>query len=149
MVLEHLAGPRMKRKHDRQLARDPAQLVEDVEQQWPIDERGPMKRDEQVFAGSESGLLRGAQRSEAFLHRDEGVDHRVADEVDALGRDSLCAQVVARLVGVDEQVVAELVGDDPVDLLGHRAIEAPQPGLDVGHGTPSLAADERRRRASS
>ncbi len=45
---------------------------------------------------------------------------------------------------MDEQVIAELVGDDPVDLLGHRAVEAPQAGLDVRDRDAELDRDERR-----
>ena len=54
-------------------------------------------------------------------------------------------QVLDRLLGVDEEVVRELVGDDPVDLLRHRAVEAAQARLDVGDRDPELHRDERRR----
>ena len=36
-----------------------------------------------------------------------------------------------------------LVGDDPVDLLGHRAVEAAQARLDVRDGDLQLGRDER------
>jgi hypothetical protein len=45
--------------------------------------------------------------------------------VDAPGRDSLGLKVLARLIAMDEQIVTELVGDDPIDLLGHGAVKAP------------------------
>ena len=39
----------------------------------------------------------------------------------------------------------KLVGDDPVDLLGHRPVEAAQAGLDVGDRDPHLRRGQRRR----
>ena len=54
-------------------------------------------------------------------------------------------QVVARLRRVDEQQLRELVGDDPVDLLRHRAVEGAQPGLDVAD-RESAASRHRERR---
>ncbi len=39
-------------------------------------------------------------------------------------------------------MIAELVGDDPVDLLGHRAVKAAQPGLDVRERNPELHRDQ-------
>ena len=50
-----------------------------------------------------------------------------------------------RLVGVQEEELGEVVGDDPVDLLGHRAVEAAQPRLDVADRDPELRGAERRR----
>ena len=37
-----------------------------------------------------------------------------------------------------------MVGDDPVRLLRHRAVEAPQPGFDVGDRDSQLRRAERR-----
>ena len=79
------------------------------------------------------------------LQPEECVDHRVADEVDALGLDAFPAQVLDRIVRVGEQEVGELVRDDAVDLLRHRAVEAPQARLDVRVGDAELDEDERRR----
>ena len=39
-----------------------------------------------------------------------------------------------------KQQSRDLVGQDAVDLLGHRAVEAAQPGLDVGDRDAELAA---------
>ena len=63
----------------------------------------------------------------------------IARRVDALG-----AEVRERLVRVGEEQIGELVGDDAVDLLGHRAVEAAQPRLEVGDRDPELGGDERR-----
>ena len=76
-------------------------------------------------------------------HRDERVDHRVADREDARFRDrSLGEQVDARLGRVGEQEVGDRVSDHPVDLLGHRAIEAPQTRLDVSDSNSKFRAHQ-------
>ena len=58
--------------------------------------------------------------------RQQGVHHDVADQVDLLDPASLGPQVGHRVRGRGEQVVAHPVGDDPVDLLGHRPVAAAQ-----------------------
>ena len=87
---------------------------------------------------------RGVGAAKALLHGDERVDHRVADEMHALIRDALRAQVLDRLLGVQEEILGELVGDDPVDLLGHRAVEGAQARLQVGDRDAELDGHERR-----
>ena len=100
-----------------------------------------MQRDEQVRAGLEADRASGAAVRNRGLERDERVDHRVADERDPLGVDALARQVARAPRASGEQQVRDLVGDDPVDLLGHRAVEAAQAGLDVADaGCSSLAA---------
>ena len=63
----------------------------------------------------------------------------------ALRRDAFGAQVLRRLLAVQEEVSGEAVGDDPVDLLGHRQVERAQAGLDVGDRDAHLHRDQRRR----
>jgi hypothetical protein len=87
----------------------------------------------------------GAGRAEAVFERDQGVDHRVADEVRALLGDPFGAEVAERLLAVHEEVLGEAVGDDPVGLLGHRHVEAAQAGLDVGEGDLHLHRGQGRR----
>ena len=53
-------------------------------------------------------------------------------------RPSLGQQVRPGLGGVDEEELGDLVGDDPVDLLRHRAVEAAQPRLHVPDGQLEL-----------
>ncbi len=65
--------------------------------------------------------------------------------MDSLGGDPLCVQVVVGLRAVDEELVGELVGDDPVELLRHRAIEAAQAGLDVSDRDLHLGRSQCRR----
>jgi hypothetical protein len=72
----------------------------------------------------------------------QGVDHDVADQVDLLPGDALALQIprTARL-GAEEQV-ADRVREDPVDLLGHAAVEAAQAGLDVHQRDAQLHGDQ-------
>lgn len=59
----------------------------------------------------------------------KGVDHDIADKMNFFRSNSFVAQVVfAALLG-DEQEVADGVGEDAVDLLGHVAIKRTQAGF--------------------
>ena len=87
--------------------------------------------------------LRRAGCLDPLPHRDQRVDHRVADVVDPGRRAAFGEQVVARLGRVDEQELGELVGDDAVDLLGHRPVERAQARLDVSDRDEQLRGGER------
>ena len=125
--------------------RQPAQLGHRLAQQRAVDEGGTVQGHQREPARLDPEPRRGPQIPEAVLERDQGVDHRVADEVHALLGDALGAQVLDRLVAVQEEQLGELVGDDPVDLLRHRAVEAAQAGLDVGDRDAHLRRGQRRR----
>ena len=58
------------------------------------------------------------------------VDHHVADDLDLPG-DPLATEVLSRGVGGTEQEIAQLVGSDPVALLGHREVKRAHARLDV------------------
>ena len=72
------------------------------------------------------------------------VDHHVSDQMHALFRTPFTAQIrhAGRLR--NKQHVRNGVGHDTVDFLGHRAIEASQPSLDMSNGDMQL--DRRKRR---
>ena len=72
----------------------------------------------------------------------QGVGHDVADQVDLLRPASLGEQAGHRVRGRGEQVVADPVGDDPVDLLGHRPVAAAQARLHVRQRDPELGGDQ-------
>ena len=78
-------------------------------------------------------------------HRDEGVDHRVADEVDR-ARPSMPsrAQVLARLGGVDEQ--QSEIWSATIRLISSGIVRSKlrRPGLDVGDRNAELGGHERR-----
>ena len=69
------------------------------------------------------------------------VLHQVADEDDAT-RDPFRAQVRDRRRRRGEEPVGQVVGDDPVDLLGHPSIEAAEASLDVGERNAELGRHE-------
>ena len=54
-------------------------------------------------------------------------------------------QVLVAVARRRQQQIREPIGDDPVDLLGHRAIEAAQAGLDVRDRDQQLRRHQRRR----
>ena len=75
--------------------------------------------------------------------RQERVDHHVADEMGARRIDALAREVVmSRALGRVEQI-RDLVGQHPVDLLRHRAVETSQPRLHVRHRHALLHRDQR------
>ena len=63
--------------------------------------------------------------------------------------DALAEQVLLGLRAVREAPLRELVDEEPVELLRHRAVEAAQARLEVGDGDAELGGGERRPRASS
>ena len=122
----------MDREDDRHLLRQGGQLRHRLSEQRPVDQGRAVEGDEGVGARLEAQLGGRARRPDPLLQRHQGVDHRVADHVHALVGDPLAAQVGDRLGAVEEEPLGKAVGDDPVDLLGHGAIEAAQPRLDMG-----------------
>jgi hypothetical protein len=74
---------------------------------------------------------------------EEGVDHCVADEFDALVRDSLPGEVLARVAARREEERREVVAEPPVDLLGHEEVVAAETRLDVRDRVVLLRGDER------
>ena len=77
------------------------------------------------------------------------VDHRVPRHHDAPVRDALRGEVGAGGLGGRGQRVGEVVDEDPVVLLGERAVEGPEPGLDVNQGARRRRRRRGRRRPSS
>jgi hypothetical protein len=76
---------------------------------------------------------RGVGRVEGRIPVHQRVDHHVAHEAHPLGGNALAGQVGVPRALAGEQQVADGVGHQPVDLLGHRPVEGAQPRLDVRH----------------
>jgi hypothetical protein len=74
---------------------------------------------------------------------EEAVDHHVTDHLHALAGNPFAAEVIDRIGRGGEQDVRELIGDDAVDLLGHRAIERAEARLHVREPDPALGRDQR------
>ena len=88
-------------------------------------------------------------RVDTLREEADRVEHDVADDLYAV-RDALARQVLGGDTRGAEQHTRDVVHDDPVDLLGHRAVEGAEPRLDVDHGDAQLhggqPAGERRVR---
>ncbi len=130
-------------EHDRHLGRERPQRPGRDGEQRPVHERGAVQRHEHVPADPQAVARGRVLRLDAASHRHQRVDHRVSDMVDVQLVPPLREQVLARLGRVREEDVRHRVGQHAVDLLGHRAVEGAQPGLDVGDGLSELAGDER------
>jgi hypothetical protein len=117
-----------------------------------VDVAGAVGGGDDVLARAHAGL---AQRPVVGLgprlEQQRDVDHHVAHELDSPG-DVLALEVGHRGRRGAQQQVGEVVGEDAVDLLGHRAIEGAHPGLDVGDRHVGLGgrkpAGERRVRVA-
>ena len=73
--------------------------------------------------------------------REQRIDHHVADELHARRVDALALQVGGRGALGRIENVGELIGQQPVDFLGHLAVEAAQSRLDVRDGDALLRRD--------
>ena len=147
-VAEHLPGPRVDREEHRHLAADRGQRAPSRRPAAaPSTSAGPVQRDEQVGAGLEPVLGRGPPC------RGTAPRARRACRSSCCRRSWIRSAAIpsrARFVvasgGVREEQVGELVGEDPVDLLRHRPVEAAQPRLDVAR---SGSAASRRTSAAA
>ena len=76
---------------------------------------------------------------------EEGVDHRVPGDEDALVRRPFPAQVPARLFRRGEVEIGEGVGQGAVHFLGVRGggIARPQPRFHMAHGNPAVEGGQR------
>ena len=139
-----LPRARVHREDDRIRGREALEPFDGCGQESGIvHERRPVERDEPVLAGLHSELfprLLGARRVDV---REDGVDHRVADEVRQLEVDPLPREVVERALGMDEEDAAQVVGEQPVVLLGHPVVVAAQAGFEVGDRDVELDRGER------
>jgi len=72
----------------------------------------------------------------------ESIIH-IADHEDAAPGPAFFQKVLDGVLFGNEQIVGEGVGEDAVDLLGHSAVKATEPGLDVSHADASFARREK------
>ena len=88
----------------------------------------------------------GARRSPAAARKRSSVSIIVLPTkwIRSAG-DPLAEQVLVGVAAGREEVGREVVGQAPVDLLGHPRVEAAQPCLDVRDGVALLDRDERAR----
>ena len=75
----------------------------------------------------------------------QGIDHHVANQEDAFAGAAFLEQMLHAVFFGDEKVVGNGVGQNAIDLFGHGAVEAAEPGFDVGHADAELHGGERDR----
>src|SRR5438046_508066 len=144
--LQSLRGPRVDREDDRQAGflcgllerlQGSRELCLQVHVLRPVECEEHVPTAGQAQAGEDVGLLLGDREV-----LDQGVDHAVPDDVDAR-RHVLLPTVVRRRGRRRDVDVLELVRHDPVEPLGHRLVEGPDPGFDVGQPPFLLLREER------
>ena len=130
----------MDRKDDRNMPRQHLQRLEEIRQGPRIIHVGRAVQREHGVAGPriEAEALRDRRALPAVPRALERVDHDVADEVNLLGAHALAQEVVASALLCHEEEIGDGVGQHPIDLFGHRAIEAPKSGFHVGDRDRSL-----------
>ena len=138
--------PRVDGPYHREPFRHFANQAEDMRKAIRIVHvRGAMQRHQRETA-VERQQIRRERRPRQRIH--QRIDHQVADEVNAIPGDPLAQQVAFRTALRRVEQVGDLVRQDPVDLLRHRAVETAQPRLHVRHRDVLLdshqAAGERR-----
>src|SRR5260370_11347353 len=86
---------------------------------------------------TDSGLLGNGQEVA------QGIDHDVADDEDAAPGPAFFQEVLDGIFFRNKEIVGECVGEDTVDLLGHGAVKAAEPGLDVSYADAKFRGGER------
>ncbi len=109
-----------------------------------VDVGRPVQCHHRVVAGLEVPCSGGVQFLGAGQRVHQGVDHYVADAVDALGGHPLGSEVLVRVRRRCEQQVGQPVGDDAVYLLRHAPVPASESGLHVADPDSQLRGNECR-----
>ena len=141
--LEHRAPARVQRQDERELGRDAAEHGDDSRGLGRVVDVGrPVQRRDGVRPGSPS---RARDRPPSRTGRG------LPSSVSIIGLPTKWMRSAATPSGRgcrrpragDEEQVGQQVGDAPVDLLGHRVVEAAQAGLDVRDRAQRLGRDQR------
>ena len=132
---------RVQRQHDRPGDRQ-QQVDEQRQPRRVVDVPGPVRGRQQVAAGLHSGRrerLGALARPRHQQLRD--VDHHVPHHDDLAG-DLLAPQRLRRPLGGAQQQRRRVVGEHPVELLGHRPVVGAHARLDVGDRDAELRAGQ-------
>jgi len=138
------ARARMHGEDQRQLLRELMQQAQQLTKHCGIvDIRRPVQRHEPISPTVETERRGRAARTRDRQLREETVDHHVADQADLRVVYSFALQVrYTAWLGYQKQV-RHGVGEQPVDLLWHRAVEAAKSCLDVRHRNAELDGSQR------
>ncbi|CAM5640139.1 hypothetical protein SMICM304S_08124 [Streptomyces microflavus] len=106
----------------------------------------PVQRGEQERSGRidalgqcRCGVLPGLHR---VADAQADVDHHVTRQPGPVGQ-ALVGEVAHGLLGGGQQQIGAVVGEDPVVLLRHPAVEGPQAGFEMGHRQVHLHRGQR------
>src|SRR5439155_559265 len=94
---------------------------------------GPVQCQDRVTSPRQTQLFEYGRLLTALAVLEQGVDHHIADEENALVRYSLALEIHQSAALADEQPARDGIGEDAIDLLRHGAVEAAQARFDVGH----------------
>ena len=148
--VDALARARVDGEDDGHAPLDRLQRGEDaLERAGVVHAGGPVEGEDGVVGSVQAEAAVDVGLGCEFPEAQEGVDHDVADVEDVLLRDALVAEVLQPGGLADEEVIGDVVGEESVDLFGHRSIKAAQPGLDVRYLHPQLRLPPERMPASS
>src|SRR5712692_10737017 len=86
---------------------------------------------------TDSGLLGDRQKVA------QGIDHHVADHENAAAGPTFFEEVLDGVFCRNQEIVGKCVGQDAVDLFGHRTVKAAESGLDVSYADTELRRGER------
>ncbi len=137
-------GARVDREEDGSVGGESGERCHDASQLVALVDVGwAMQGHEHVLAAADRKRLPRPAVLGARLEAAQGVDHGVADEVDPAFIDALGDEVRRGFGAVGEEEVGEPIGEDAVDLLGHRPVPGAQAGLDVRNRDPELGCRQR------
>ena len=114
-----------------------------LEHQTIVDVRRAVQGHHDVSGSIHSESRRHIQTIRLFSMRKQRVDHHIPDEMNLLRIHTLPFQVFVGFAVGREQVIGQGIGDHPIDLLGHRAIEATQSRFDMRHGYLQFCRHQR------
>ncbi len=123
--------------------RDAAEFRHDARQhRLVVDIGGAVQRHQTEAVPGQAKFPGGRIDFDAVAYELVAIDHDVADADDAIGRDTLGAQIVVGVLRRGPQQIGDRIGDDPVDFLGHGAVAAAQAGLEMGERQAELLCDQ-------
>src|SRR5882762_6209668 len=76
------------------------------------------------------------------LESEEGINHRVADEVHAVERNPFLMQVLNPTLFRHKEQVGHVIGNDAIDFFGHPSVERPQACFHVRDHWPGTSGIE-------
>src|SRR5258708_24674251 len=132
--------PGMRRKNNSVRAREIFQSFEDFREAFPLIYVGStMQGQQRILAAFQSQPLRYRRQFCPRFIFAQRVNHCVADEVNPACRNTFGTQIpYPTLLGYKEQV-RNLIGEDAIDFLRHRAIKRSQSGFDMRNGGPTFS----------